>query len=485
MGTLEKTPALVAAAQSGDLPLVEKLLRAGHPVDAGDEHGATALHWACCRGHEAICRLLLDAGCDVDARIKWGGTALLSAVDNGHEGCVRLLLNRGVNVDVPNARGDTPLHMAAYRGYHKLLCLLTDAGANPFHRNSHSLTPIQEAYARRHTDCVSHLQEYTSKVKDKFQNPPQKPTSEIISKNFNSLSDDVIRLARPPKKLDGSFSNLTPEPKLSNLHQHNSLPADVSLDSDYSSYSSGQGSYPDTNVGGKYSTWQDSSFESLFYKATPVNAQYGCPVSKRVHEVCGNNIKDTRLNAEQTRSNASDSKDSSKLHIIAPPELPPRPSWLVDKTTVGYQIQGSEKMSEKQAKLASDKENIGTEEDKKGETILKLQSKMAELQQQLDMCQSFNIQLKHQIVRLMNENIALKADNANLQRSRQHEPKLLNISPHGVSELDEGVHSAPYLSSYPPSSYPPSSYPPTSAGVAPSYLGGYRSREPVESNEML
>lgn len=94
MGTLEKTPALVAAAQSGDLPLVQKLLRAGHPVDEGDEHGATALHWACCRGHEAICRILLDAGCDVDARIKWGGTALLSAVDNGHEGCVRLLLSR-------------------------------------------------------------------------------------------------------------------------------------------------------------------------------------------------------------------------------------------------------------------------------------------------------------------------------------------------------------------------------------------------------
>jgi ankyrin repeat protein len=54
--------ALCDAARKNDLAAVELMLRAGFPLDARGQHGATALHWAAWRGNPQMVQLLLRAG---------------------------------------------------------------------------------------------------------------------------------------------------------------------------------------------------------------------------------------------------------------------------------------------------------------------------------------------------------------------------------------------------------------------------------------
>ena len=57
---------LVDAAKRGDYHAAHKLLTDGSAVEATDEQGYTALHWAGIRGHWRIFRELLEAGAPVD-----------------------------------------------------------------------------------------------------------------------------------------------------------------------------------------------------------------------------------------------------------------------------------------------------------------------------------------------------------------------------------------------------------------------------------
>ena len=62
----ENARLLTHLAESGNLPGVEALLKAGVPVDARGDGGITALHYACWRGNAALIRLLLAYGAPLD-----------------------------------------------------------------------------------------------------------------------------------------------------------------------------------------------------------------------------------------------------------------------------------------------------------------------------------------------------------------------------------------------------------------------------------
>ena len=65
---------LHAAAQDGDLPLVEDLLRRKYPVNRFDAIGKTPLHYAVREGHLAVIDRLLEAGANPDAHDeRWVG----------------------------------------------------------------------------------------------------------------------------------------------------------------------------------------------------------------------------------------------------------------------------------------------------------------------------------------------------------------------------------------------------------------------------
>jgi ankyrin repeat protein len=76
-------------------------------VDAKDDDGRTALHWAAKNGHDVEVQQLLKHKADVDAKTVNRKTALYRETENRHEAVVRLLLEHKVNVDSKDNDGWT------------------------------------------------------------------------------------------------------------------------------------------------------------------------------------------------------------------------------------------------------------------------------------------------------------------------------------------------------------------------------------------
>ena len=126
------TPALVAAAERGDLKSLDALLAGNAAPDVRDLCEWTPLMKAALNGHEPAVRRLLDAGAAVDAADKGGYTALMLAASNNHAQTVRLLSAAGAD---PNhaepGMGWTALIWSAKQGHAEAVQALLAAGADP------------------------------------------------------------------------------------------------------------------------------------------------------------------------------------------------------------------------------------------------------------------------------------------------------------------------------------------------------------------
>lgn len=183
-GGTQAGPALVAAAEAGDLAALRRLLDAGTPVDARDARRRTALlaatHadqveaarlliargadvnakddiqdspflYAGARGRLQILRLTLAAGADLKSTNRYGGTALIPAAHYGHVDTVRELLKTRIDVDHVNRLGWTALLEAVILGdggpaHTEIVRLLVAHGA------SVNLPDAQGATALRHAE---------------------------------------------------------------------------------------------------------------------------------------------------------------------------------------------------------------------------------------------------------------------------------------------------------------------------------------------
>lgn len=121
---------LVAAAATGDTSAVEKLLALGLPLNAIDEHGATALIRAAGNGHTDLAAHLIERGADTTIAALAGATALSAAVSARHADVVEVLVTRGVAVDQLLPGGVTTLMIAAGMGYPELVAQLLAHGAD-------------------------------------------------------------------------------------------------------------------------------------------------------------------------------------------------------------------------------------------------------------------------------------------------------------------------------------------------------------------
>ena len=175
---------LIAAAGTGDLAGVERLIRVGASVAARDNRGRTALLAATHGNHVAAARALIAAGADVNARDdiqdspflyagaegrieilkmtlptadlkstnRYGGTALIPAAHHGHIEAVRILLGTTIDKDHVNRLGWTALLEAVILGdggpvHTEIVRLLVEAGANMSVADKDGVTPL--AHARR------------------------------------------------------------------------------------------------------------------------------------------------------------------------------------------------------------------------------------------------------------------------------------------------------------------------------------------------
>lgn len=179
-------PALVRAAETGDLAALRRLLDAGVPVDTRDDHGRTALLAAThadrvdaarlliergadvnakdsiqdspyllagARGRLSILRMTLAAGADLTSTNRYGGTALIPAAHYGHVETVRELLTTRIDVDHVNRLGWTALLEAIILGdggpaHTDIVRLLIRHGANTGLADAQGITPLAHADRR-------------------------------------------------------------------------------------------------------------------------------------------------------------------------------------------------------------------------------------------------------------------------------------------------------------------------------------------------
>ncbi|CAN0539526.1 unnamed protein product, partial [Ectocarpus sp. 8 AP-2014] len=141
---------LEIAARRGHATMVKAFLDAdGSAVDATDENGYTALHFAASvegpvQDNGDAVRVLLEAGADVNAKITGDCfTPLHLAVDTriASMGTMRALLEGGANVDVRDEYEQTPLHIACERSSVAAVELLLRWGADEGLTNGDEETP--------------------------------------------------------------------------------------------------------------------------------------------------------------------------------------------------------------------------------------------------------------------------------------------------------------------------------------------------------
>ena len=85
-----------AASRKGDVAALKALLDKGVNVNAKTRYGATALSYACDKGHVEVVRLLVERGADVNSKDTFYGEVPLGwALSHDHVQVIKLLLDKG------------------------------------------------------------------------------------------------------------------------------------------------------------------------------------------------------------------------------------------------------------------------------------------------------------------------------------------------------------------------------------------------------
>lgn len=92
----DKNEEFFAVARRGDVAAVKAFLDKGVDVNAKTQYGATALAYACDKGHTEVVRLLLERGADPNVRDTfYNATPMSWAAPKGHVEIARLLIEKG------------------------------------------------------------------------------------------------------------------------------------------------------------------------------------------------------------------------------------------------------------------------------------------------------------------------------------------------------------------------------------------------------
>lgn len=139
-----ETP-LTLASKYGREAVVREILKAAArggrmavDINARNDEGCTALHFACSWGYEGIVHMLIEQGADVNLQDNGGWTPLHYACLEGRKRVVQMLLEAtpsldegAVDVNKQTNEGETPLWMACYSNHFAIAQLLLDNGAEP------------------------------------------------------------------------------------------------------------------------------------------------------------------------------------------------------------------------------------------------------------------------------------------------------------------------------------------------------------------
>ncbi|MCP3668916.1 MAG: ankyrin repeat domain-containing protein [Gammaproteobacteria bacterium] len=144
------TPALISAAESGDLATLKQLLQQ-QQADVYDSCQWTPLMKASLNGHREVAEQLLFSQASIDLSDKRGYTALMLAASNNHWELVELLLRQGADINhVELTQGWTALIWSAKRGHLDTVRVLLDQGANTTIKDHQGKTARDWALSNKH-----------------------------------------------------------------------------------------------------------------------------------------------------------------------------------------------------------------------------------------------------------------------------------------------------------------------------------------------
>ncbi|KAJ8109258.1 hypothetical protein ONZ43_g6183 [Nemania bipapillata] len=143
-----ETPALVKAAESGNVAVVSHLLSHNANPNARNRLGQTALFVASIKGHNSVIEALVGGRADINAQDKEGRSPLLYIASEKKSktkwtaGTLRLLRQHGADLEVHDQIGRTPLLWAATNSNLELAKFLLEHGADVTAANNRGRTAL-------------------------------------------------------------------------------------------------------------------------------------------------------------------------------------------------------------------------------------------------------------------------------------------------------------------------------------------------------
>lgn len=134
---------------------IRRLFTGGVNLNAADEEGRTALHWAALNRDLQTAEILLNEGAAPDPRDNAGLTPLHVSIVNRDPALVRLLVNNGADILAQTSMGETALNMAFERDFEVLEVLVTSESVNKILDDGNTLLHL--AAQRGHLLFVDHL----------------------------------------------------------------------------------------------------------------------------------------------------------------------------------------------------------------------------------------------------------------------------------------------------------------------------------------
>ena len=160
------------ASWSGQKDICKVILDHKGKIDAQNEAGWTALHYACEHGHTDVVKLLLEFGADASLQNSYGYTCLAKAAQFNRVGIVHELCSQHpeiINMKL-TSDGSTALHLASQNGHHKIIQALLKFNADRDIRNNYRRTPLDialryEKKEARMCKCIDTYERPKSKSK--------------------------------------------------------------------------------------------------------------------------------------------------------------------------------------------------------------------------------------------------------------------------------------------------------------------------------
>ena len=179
------------AAKSGCLAMVELMIQEDCDINARDENGWNALHFASYYGHYQLIERLIAS--DVSAKVTTSRkeTPLLLAVKKGHFAVTERLLRSGKNnnhVNTEDQRGQQPVHHTVRAGLVEIFNLLMSNGAKINVENSFGWQPLHIATAYGHLALVERLLQEGANIEEKLGSSSIKKdqTHKIVEEGYRA-----------------------------------------------------------------------------------------------------------------------------------------------------------------------------------------------------------------------------------------------------------------------------------------------------------